>query len=160
MSVKNSGYSYNGVKYTPILPDFADIQQSPLLSSVLAEINNKNDASSTTNTLTDLSNLQAEGIGGEAVKSRLSEMLGNIGSGVSILGDLASIYLGFQQNQLAKKQLGVQTGFANANLENTVKSYNTRLADIYRSRGYTQGDSAAATEQAITANSLNFKRIG
>ena len=104
--------------------------------------------------------LRATGIGGAAGKSRLSEMLGNIGSGVSILGDLASIYLGFQQNQLAKKQLGVQTGFANANLENTVKSYNTRLADIYRSRGYTQGDSAAATEQAISANSLNFKRIG
>lgn len=99
------------------------------------------------------------GIGGETEPSKFASMLGNIGSGVSILGDLANIYFGFQQQKQAKKQFGAQMGFANANLENTVKSYNTRLADIYKARGFTQGDSADTTNQAITANSLNFQRI-
>jgi hypothetical protein len=99
-------------------------------------------------------------IGGVAPKSKLSQYLGDFGSGVSILGDLAQIYLGFQANKMAKKELATQTGFANANLENTVKSYNTRLADIRRARGHTQGDSAADIEAGITANSLDFKRIG
>ncbi len=104
--------------------------------------------------------LGAAGIGGAAPQSKLSQYLGDFGSGVSILGDLASIYLGFQANKMAKKELATQTGFANANLENTVKSYNTRLADIRRARGYTQGDSASTTEAGISANSLDFKRIG
>lgn len=100
------------------------------------------------------------GIGGVAEQSGLAKTLGGIGSGVSILGDLASIYLDFQANKLAKKELSSQIGFANANLENSVKSYNTRLADIRRARGHTQGDSASTTEAGITANSLDFKRIG
>lgn len=100
-----------------------------------------------------------EGIGGDAPPSKLSGLLGDIGSGVSILGDLAQIYLGFQQQKQAKREFRAQMGFANANLENTVKSYNTRLADIYTARGYTQGNDQAATQQAITANSLNFQRI-
>lgn len=104
--------------------------------------------------------LRDAGIGGVAPKSKLSQYLGDFGSGVSILGDLASIYLGFQANKLAKRELNTQVGFANANLENTVKSYNTRLADIRRARGHTEGASSADVEAGITANSLDFKRIG
>ena len=106
--------------------------------------------------------MQKNGIapGNNGIKTdKRADLLGNIGSGVSILGDLAGIYQGFQANKLAKQEFGANRAFANANLENTVKSYNTRLADIYRARGYTQGDDTAATQAAITANSLNFKRI-
>lgn len=103
--------------------------------------------------------LEKSGAGVEPVKSALAGKLENLGSGVSILGDLANIYFGFQQQKQARRAFQGQMGFANANLENTVKSYNTRLADLYKARGFTQGDSSDATNQAINSNSLNFKTI-
>lgn len=103
--------------------------------------------------------LKAGGIGGEAPVSKLGEMLGNLGSGVSILGDLAGIYLGFQQQKMARHQFGAQLGFANANLENSVKSYNNRYSDMLTARGFTQSTPNSETQQAITSGSLNFRPI-
>jgi hypothetical protein len=103
--------------------------------------------------------LKDGGVGGEPPVSKLGEMLGNLGSGVSILGDLAGIYLGFQEQKMAKRQFGAQLGFANANLENSVKSYNNRYSDMLTSRGFTQGTSNNETQQAITSGSLNFRPI-
>jgi hypothetical protein len=102
---------------------------------------------------------RAEGIGGEPKMSKLASTLGTIGSGVGILGDLAGIYLGFKAQKEAKKQFAMQTKFANANLGNTVDAYNTRLKDIYTTRGYTQGDSSQKTQDAITSNSLKFRQV-
>ena len=108
----------------------------------------------------EVAKLKENGMDGTRDMSKLGQLLGDVGTGVGIASDLFGMWKGLQSVKLAKKTFNSQNAFANANLENTVKSYNTRLADIYRARGATQGDSAASTEQAITANSLNFKRIG
>lgn len=103
--------------------------------------------------------VQNVGPGSQDPASPMSKLLGNIGTGVGIFADLAGVWQGFQQQKLAKKAFQTQLAFANANLENTVKDYNTRRMDTLQSRGFTQGDSAAATQQAINASSLNFRRI-
>ena len=110
----------------------------------------------------NMSPLEAAKKAGGGIKdpeSPFTKALGNIATGVGIFADLAGIWQGFQAQKLAKHQFSTQLAFANANLGNTVKDYNNRRGDLLTARGFTQGDSAAATQQAISSSSLDFQRI-
>ncbi|MNF31601.1 hypothetical protein D3C85_662420 [compost metagenome] len=82
----------------------------------------------------------------------------NIGTGqlaLGGLGSLAGIIGSNRQFGLAKDQLKFQKDFANTNLNNSIKSYNTTLEDRLNARGFAQGDSTAATQEQIARNRLS-----
>lgn len=64
---------------------------------------------------------------------------GGVGNLLGGIGDIASIFQGFQANKLAKEQLGFQKEAYKTNLRNNTKSYNTALTDRISSR-YAQED--------------------
>ena len=92
-------------------------------------------------------------------QSSVNPMLENLGTGMDILGGLAQIYLGFQANKLANKNLNFQIGAYNNNLENTVQSYNTALSDRINARHFTEGKSAADTTAYLNENKLKANTI-
>ena len=75
------------------------------------------------------------------------------------LDTLAGLWSANQQLGLAKKQLAFSKAFANANLANQTKSYNTAIADRARSRGAVEGQSPAQVEDYISKNSLANRTI-
>lgn len=74
-----------------------------------------------------------------------------IGGGISTL---ASLYNGFQQNKIAKDQLNFQKQYADINMNNTIKSYNTQLADIANTRAAMEGRSDASAQEYINENQM------
>lgn len=72
-------------------------------------------------------------------------------SGLQTLGNL---WGAFQAQKLAKKQFAFTKDFAEANLANQIKSYNTAIADRARSRGVMEGQSPDQVSNYISANSL------
>ena len=70
------------------------------------------------------------------------------------LGTLGSLWGSFQSNKLARDSLNFQKDFAQKNLANSIKSYNTALTDRATSRGFVQGDSKDTTQQYINDNKL------
>lgn len=70
---------------------------------------------------------------------------------------LAGLYMGNKQLKLGERALGLQESAFNNNLEHTIKSYNTKLADQAKARGFTQGQSQAEIDSHIANNSL--KRV-
>lgn len=91
--------------------------------------------------------------------SKLGELLGNVGTGVDILSGISSIILGAKGIGIARDNLNMQRGFANANLKNSTQAYNTHLADKARARFFTEGGSQADADNYVKANQLDFKRI-
>ena len=93
--------------------------------------------------------------------------LGNKKAGEGILGSkgldlglkglqtIAAIWNANKQFKLANKQFNMQKDFANANLNNTIQSYNTRLADRARSRGFVEGQSQQEIDDYINKNRLS-----
>lgn len=82
----------------------------------------------------------------------------NIGTGrlaMSGLGALGNLWSSFQAQDLAKKQFGLTRDVMNTNLANQIKSYNTRLSDIARARGVTEGQSQAQVDDYVTRNQLS-----
>lgn len=77
--------------------------------------------------------------------------------GLKTIGD---IWGAMQAASIAKKQLALSTGVANANLQNQTKSYNTALTDRISSRGVAEGLSPAAVQDYIAKNSLSTPRLG
>lgn len=76
-------------------------------------------------------------ITGAAIKPpTFSEMTGlqKLSAGMSMAGDLANLWLGYQQNRLARDNFNFQKGVMNTNLANQIASYNTALEDRIRGR--------------------------
>lgn len=90
-----------------------------------------------------------------SVNGFVNDTFGGWGGAMQAIGQLANIYGGIQQIGLAKDQLGLardsfnfNTSLARKNLENSVKSYNTSLADRYRARAAMEtGDKNAYNDQ-------------
>lgn len=93
--------------------------------------------------------------------------LGGSGQGMDWLGKGGIVDFGLQglqaltgivnankANKLAGKQFEFQKEMANANLNNSISSFNTRLADRARSRGHVEGQSQAQVDQYINDNKL------
>lgn len=78
--------------------------------------------------------------------------LGSIMSGIGTLGNLwgANRALG-----LARDQFNFQKDFANTNLANQIKSYNTALEDRARSRAVVEGQSQDTAQEYIDRNRLS-----
>lgn len=72
---------------------------------------------------------------------------------------LSNMWNSYQANKMAKKQFDFTRNFANVNLENQTKQYNTTLADIARTRGQIEGQSQAQQDAYYNANKLDSKRI-
>jgi hypothetical protein len=82
----------------------------------------------------------------------------NVGTGqlaLAGLGGLAGVLGASKQNKLAQDQFKFQKEFANINLNNSIKSYNTSLEDRLTARGVAQGDSSAAVQDKIDRNRLS-----
>jgi hypothetical protein len=86
----------------------------------------------------------------------------NIGTAQLALGGLQTIgalWNAWQANKLAKQQFNFQKDFANANLANQIKSYNTALEDRSRSRAFTEGQDAATAQAYVDHNRLADRKI-
>jgi hypothetical protein len=74
--------------------------------------------------------------------------------GLQGLGTLGNLWGSLQSNKLARDSFNFQKDFAQQNLANQIKNYNTTLTDRATSRGFVQGDSAEKTQQYIDNNKL------
>ena len=74
--------------------------------------------------------------------------------GLQGLGTLGNLWGTFQSNKLARDSFNFQKDFAQKNLANQIKSYNTALTDRATSRGFVQGDMKDTTQQYINDNKL------
>lgn len=82
----------------------------------------------------------------------------NIGTGqmgLKGLAALGNLYSSLQSNKLAKEQFKFSKDFANTNLNNQIKSYNTTLDDKIRSRSVIEGTDSAAAEAYLDKNRLS-----
>lgn len=82
----------------------------------------------------------------------------NLGTAGLALGGLQSLNNLIQGNKafnLAKDQFRFQKDVANANLNNSIKSYNSSLEDRLRSRGVAQGTDAATVQDEIDRKRLS-----
>lgn len=75
--------------------------------------------------------------------------------GLGALGSLSNIYGGFQANKLAKDQLAFTKNITNANLNNSIQSYNTALEDRARSRATAENRSQSSADEYIEKNKLS-----
>ncbi|WP_421991627.1 hypothetical protein [Roseococcus sp.] len=71
------------------------------------------------------------------------------------LGTLSNLWNGFQANSLARDQLGFMKTIGNANLNNQIKTLNTRLEDRAKSRGVAEGQSQGQIDDYIARNRLS-----
>lgn len=74
--------------------------------------------------------------------------------GLQGLGTIGNLWGSMQSNKLARDSFNFQKDFAQKNLANSVKNYNTALTDKATSRGFVQGNSADQTQQYINDNKL------
>lgn len=81
----------------------------------------------------------------------------NLSTLANIGGTIAGLYLGNKQLKMGEKAFGLQEAAFNNNLAHNIQSYNTKLADQAKARGYTQGQSQSDIDAHIEKNSL--KRI-
>lgn len=82
----------------------------------------------------------------------------NVGTGQLALGglqSLAGIFNSMQANNLAKDQFKFTKEITNANLNNSIKSYNTALGDRANARYFTQNQSQADADKYIADNRLS-----
>jgi hypothetical protein len=81
----------------------------------------------------------------------------NLGTGQLAVGGLTALgnlWNSWQANQLARDSFGFQKRMGEANLANSIQSYNTQLADRARARGFTEGQNPATTQAYIDQNRL------
>lgn len=78
---------------------------------------------------------------------------GNAQLALGAVQTLGSLWNSYQQNQLAKKSLALQTKAFETNLANETQSYNTSLEDRIRARYHTEGRSEQA-DNYIAEHSL------
>ena len=111
---------------------------------------------------------QALGRIGMYSQGGLSGFLRNNGVGANLktfngaiqgLTSLGNLWAGAQQLKLAKRQFDASRDFANINLANQTKSYNTAVADRARSRGAMEGQSQSQVDDYIARNSLQERQV-
>ena len=73
----------------------------------------------------------------------LGANLGTLNMGLSGLETIGKLWAAFESQKLAKQQFGFQKEFANTNLNNQIRSYNTALTDRANTRAIVNGQSAA-----------------
>jgi hypothetical protein len=99
----------------------------------------------------DPSNPATYGGAGGAAKPKLGWNMPTMELGLKGLGSAFNLWNAFQANKIAKDQLAWSKEFGNANLNNSIKSYNTQLDDRAASRmssmGWTPEQVAAYTEK-------------
>lgn len=74
--------------------------------------------------------------------------------GMQGLMGLGNLWGAWQSNKLAKDQLNFTKDFANRNLANQTKAYNTALEDRARSRAAVEGQTSAQQQAYIDRNRL------
>lgn len=83
----------------------------------------------------------------------------NIGAGIQGLGSLASafgnLYMGNKALKFAKDQFNFQKDLANTNLNNSIKSYNTKLGDIANTRSVMETGSTGKYDNWYNDNKLS-----
>lgn len=75
------------------------------------------------------------------------------------LKTLGSLWGAWQGMKLAKKQFNFSRNFANANLANQTKAYNTTLADREGSRAVMEGLTPQQAQSYISSNSLSSPHL-
>jgi hypothetical protein len=95
------------------------------------------------------------GIGGTGPGTSLGLNTGTGQLAMSGLSALGSLWSAYNANSLGKQQLAASTSFANANLTNQIKSYNTTLSDQEAARGKTEGLSQDQINSYVKSNSLS-----
>lgn len=71
------------------------------------------------------------------------------------IGSIGGLWGSIQQNKIAKQQLALSREAYNTNMNNTIQSYNTQLADRIRARYIMEGRSEAEMQEYIEKNSLS-----
>lgn len=106
-----------------------------------------------------LGSVQDLGAASPSIWDRFSALIGDrdkmegMGSLMGGLGALGGMYLGGRQLGLARDQLGLQREAFNANLNNSIQSYNTRLED--RIRGRSSNPNEADIQAYLARHSLS-----
>lgn len=75
--------------------------------------------------------------------------------GLSGLNTLGNLWGAWQSNRLARDQLNFTKDVTNANLNNSIQSYNTSLEDRARARGAMEGQSSSDVQSYIDKNRLS-----
>lgn len=79
---------------------------------------------------------------------------GTLGLGLQGLSSLSNLIQGNKALDLSRDQFNFQKSFANTNLNNSIKSYNTALEDRLNARAAVEGRSAASAAEQIERNRL------
>ena len=80
---------------------------------------------------------------------------GTIGLGLQGLSSIGGLWNAFQAQKLAKDQFKFTKEFANTNLNNSIKSYNTQLEDRGRSRAVVEGQTIDQAQDYLDRNRLS-----
>lgn len=105
----------------------------------------------------DLSGVAGATAGAGGLGSTLGAFAANpaVGAGLVGLQAITGLIQGNKQYKLARDQFKFQKQIANANLNNSIKSYNNTLEDRLNSRGFTEGRNAADTAAEIERKRLS-----
>ena len=94
------------------------------------------------------------GNAGGAAQPQFGWNMPTVGLGLYGLSTLGNLWQGFQANKIAKDQLAWAKEFGNANLNNSIKNYNTQLSDKATSRMSSSGWSPEQMAAYIEANKV------
>jgi hypothetical protein len=86
--------------------------------------------------------------------------LNTAGLALQGLGTIGSLWQAWQSNKLARDQFKSSKEFANINLANGIKSYNTNLEDRTRARTFTEGGTDQQAQSYIDKNRLADRQVG
>lgn len=93
--------------------------------------------------------------GGGAGGFQLGLNVPTLQMGLSGLNSLGNIWGAFQAQGLARDQLNFTRNVTNANLNNSIQSYNTALADRARARGAAEGQTQEEINNYVASNRLS-----
>ena len=78
-----------------------------------------------------------------------------VGLGLYGLSSLTNLWSAMQANKIAKEQLSLSKTFGNANLNNSIKQYNTQLGDLAASRTSSMGWSPKQVSSYVDQNKVS-----
>lgn len=78
-----------------------------------------------------------------------------LGMGLNALNSIGNLWGAWQASKIAKDQLDFTKATTNTNLNNSIQSYNTALADRARARGAAEGQTAQDIQSYIDQNRLS-----
>lgn len=131
------------------------------LLGILSQYGSGNNVSNQDAAVNPLSVGSSGGIGsfgsglGSTGNSGFGLNLGTLGFGLNALGTLGGLYSGISALNLANKQYNLQSQMANANLNNSIKSYNTALNDRISSRAVAENKGQDYVNNYMQQNQLS-----